>query len=579
MIITAVAFVAGFLLGEVWRMVGSGGSTDPRSRGIIGKVGTREIKTDEFRNAVAYITDKYRNDNNLRDLSANDYAAIEAQSWQFLLGEITWGQLLTDAGVGVTQDEILEIMKANPPAELRNNPELLDEEGNFDQQKYLEVMNNPQNQMFFQSYFQDLARMLPKEKLRIDMVNSYRPTSGEIAYRERAEGNQYRVTSLYFGPRALTEKVEPTDDEVQAYYDSHQDDFRKDAVRHLRYISFPRVITPDDSAEAKEMIDRAHVQLQGDESFNLTMLDFSDLRPETLSAYFARDRFDAATDSLVGTLKIGEPSGPYLTPYGWQIVVVDSSTADSAAIRRILVRITMSSETVADVRENVSGFLDFIDNADFDSLADTKGFKVLQARPMVGDEPQLAGFDLVNPQRLIDWALKAEAGDIMPDPARGRDGYYVFQLDKYEPSVLQEYEQVKKQVSWRVKQAQEKEIWLSLARGVREQTRSGTPLDSFAGEGSKYELLSESFGGITDCRRRKGPEFAGAVLALEPGQTSGVVETNWGAFIIRLDGRQSNGSFDPGEYAQERQQQVSQELMKELLETPEVEDYRDPFSY
>lgn len=579
MIITAVTFVAGFLLGEVWRMVGSRGHNDPRSRGVIGKVGTRAIKTDEFRNAVAYITDKYRNDNNLRDLSVDDYAAIEAQSWQFLLGEITWGQLLTNAGVVVTQDEIMEIMKANPPAELRNNPELLDEEGKFDQQKYLEVMNNPQNQMFFQNYFQDLARMLPKEKLRIDMVNSYRLTTGEIAYREREEGNRYRVTSLYFGPRALTGKIEPTDAEAQAYYDSHRDDFRKNAIRHLRYISFPRVISAGDSADAKQTIDRAHAQLQGGESFNLTMLDYSDLKPETLSAYFARDRLDASTDSLIDTLKPGEPSEPYLTPYGWQIVVLDSSTADSAAIRRILVRITMSGETVADAREAVSGFLDFAADADFDSLADAKGLKVLQARPLVGDEPQLAGFDLVNPQRVIDWALKAEAGDVMPSPARGRSGYYVFQLDKYEPAVLQEFEQVKRQVVWRVKQEQEKEIWLSLARGVLEQVRAGTPLDSFAGEGSKYELSTEEFSSITDCRRRKGPEFAGAVLALEPGQTSGVVETNWGAFIIRLDGRESNGIFNAGEYAQEHQQQVTQELMQKLLATPEVEDYRDPFSY
>jgi parvulin-like peptidyl-prolyl isomerase len=80
---------------------------------------------------------------------------------------------------------------------------------------------------------------------------------------------------------------------------------------------------------------------------------------------------------------------------------------------------------------------------------------------------------------------------------------------------------------------------------------------------------------MVDCRSRKGPEFAGAVAALNPGEMYGVVETDWGAFIIRCDERTSTGTLAASGYADQRRQQVGQDLMQEELKAPEIKDYRD----
>ncbi|MFO7638677.1 MAG: peptidylprolyl isomerase [bacterium] len=576
MIIVAVAFVAGFLLGELWSVLGSRGErSDPRSRGIVAQVGEHKVTDEELRGALAYNTGKYREENNLRDLSAQDYDAIENRAWQWLISELVWQRLLEGTGVSTSYDEIVEIMRANPPEELRGNPSLMDSAGNFNHQLYLQTMESEENRAYFSRYFQELAEMLPKEKLRIDMTNSFRVTSGALEHARRSEGERVAVTALYFGPQAIGDPVEPTDEEARKYFDANPDEFRSRPMRHLAYINFPLRHSATDSAEAESTITRARVQLEGGESFNLSILDFSDLVPETLSSYVPRERLDPMTDSVVGALKPGEYSPPFLAPYGWQIIALDSVTTDSVALRRILVRVKMGAETIGRVRDEVASFLDLVREAGFDSLAMNRGLRVSRLRPLIGDEPEVTGLDIYNPVAVVDWAVKAKPGEVMPEPGRGPTGYYVFQLAELQPAAVPEFEDIKRQAAWRVKQQRERQLWAEQARAALAEVRAGRRLEELGGAAG-VELVVEQYESITDSRRRRGPEFAGAVLALDPGQVSGVVETNWGAFIVRVDQREPVAGFDLERHAQERYQQFSQQVMRELLEPPPIKDYRSP---
>ena len=167
----------------------------------------------------------------------------------------------------------------------------------------------------------------------------------------------------------------------------------------------------------------------------------------------------------------------------------------------------------------------------------------------------------------------------MDSPVAGPRGYYVFQLTEVVPRGYQEFEQVKSAVGWKIRQAREKEAWMGAARSALEQLRTGVSLEDYAAAHPQVEIAIEEFNGVTDARRRKGAEFAGAIRALETGETTGAVESAWGAFIIRCDLREETGALKLEEFVQERQQEVAQNVLSELLREPEIEDYRDPFSY
>jgi parvulin-like peptidyl-prolyl isomerase len=579
MIIVAVAFVAGFLMGELWRMLGNRGSRRGRdTHGFVGQVGKHNITPEEYRSAVSYITDKYKSDNHLRDLSNEDYQSIEQQAWKFLVTELTWAKVLKAGNVQVTQDEVIEIIKSNPPEDMRNRPELMTD-GKFDQEKYLQVINAPENRAYFSKYFRDLLEMLPKEKFRIDVVNAYRVTNRETEDALAAANTKWKTTALYFGPQALKEKVEPTEAEARAWYDAHKEDYRTKEAWLLQYVFFPLSVTSDDSAGAKETIDRAYAQLLKGETFNLTMLDFSDIEGETLAAMIPRDKLDKLTDSVASRLKVGQYSAPFLAGYGWQVTLLDSIKKDSIAFRRILVRVKMGSEVLATVRDSVRSFIEKAAAGKFDSVAAQFGLAVQKARPIIGDQKDIPGMAIENPTELVSWAKKAKAGQVYDSPQRGAQGYYVFALAEVRPAGVQDFEKVKQAASWRVRQDKEKQVWLAMAQKALEAVKAGKSLEDYASENPGVELQPEEFTGLVDCRRRKGPEFAGALAALNPGEKHGVVETNWGAFIIRCDERMPVGALDAATYADQRRQQVGQDLMQELLKQPDVKDYRDALAY
>jgi parvulin-like peptidyl-prolyl isomerase len=579
MFIVAAAFIAGFLMSELWRTIGTRGSRQSRyARGYVGQIGDHNVTSEEYRAALNYMTDKYKSENRLRDLSNDDYQAVEQEAWKYLVNELTWAKVKKAAHVGITQDEIIEIIKSNPPEELRNRPELLTD-GKFDQQKYLQIMNAPENRAYFSKYAQQIVEMLPREKFRIDVINAYRPTNPEIEDALAAANTQWRTTALYFGARVMQQKYEPTEDETKAWFEAHKDSFRTKQTWQLNYVFFPLAITAQDSNDAREIIDRAYSQLVKGETFNLTALDYSDLEGETLPAMTPRTGLDKVTDSVLSRLKPGQYSPPYLAAYGWQIVQLDSAKKDSVAYRRILVRVKLGTEAAATVRDSVRSFIENAATERFDTLAARFNLTVQQLRPLVGDQKDLPGLDVENPGQLIEWAKKAKPGQVFDQPLRGTGGYYVFTLGEVKPAAYADYEKVKRAVVFRVRLEKEKAAWTQMAQQALAAVKAGKSFEQYAAENPGVELQTDSFAGLVDCRRKKGPEFAGALAALNPGEKTGVIETNWGAFIVRCDARTTVSTLEAAAYVDQRRSRVGQDLMGELLKQPEVKDFRDALAY
>ncbi|MEO0077774.1 MAG: peptidylprolyl isomerase [candidate division WOR-3 bacterium] len=579
MIVVAAAFVAGFLMSELWRMLGPGRHRRPQEMGLVGRVGKHAITYDEYRSAHAYITDKYRRENRIRDLSNEDYANIEQQTWRFLIGELTWAKVLKDANIRVTQEEVFEIMKANPPEQLRDDPNLMTD-GKFDHEKYMQAMNAPENRAVFTQYFRDLVEMLPKEKFRIDASIAYRVTDGEVEEALRETNFKLRATALLFGPQVVKTHFEPSEADVRAYYEKHKNDYRTRATRQPTYVVFPLTLTATDSQAAKELIDKAYDQLVRGDSFNATALDFSDLEPDTASVFFSRSRLDPKTDTVVRGLKPGSYSAPFLTNYGWQIVLLDSLRGDSVALRRILVRVKKGGEALAALRDSVRGFVERTKNEPFDSVAARYGLQVLRPRPMLDGKATFDELALESPSQLIEWAKRARPKEVMESPLRGMNGYYVFHMAEVKPAGFQEFDKVKPAVTWKLRQEKERVAWLAVAESAWSQVKSGKSLDQCAHDFPGVEMIAgELYESVRDARARRGAEFAGALSVLEPGEATGVVALNWGAYIIRCDERIEAPVLTADAYVQQRQQQVVQELLRELLKEPEIKDYRDGLAY
>jgi len=141
--------------------------------------------------------------------------------------------------------------------------------------------------------------------------------------------------------------------------------------------------------------------------------------------------------------------------------------------------------------------------------------------------------------------------------------------------------QVQQAAAWRLRQEQDKQAWTLQAAAAIEEIRAGKPLEQYAGEHPEVTLGVDTVDGAWDynVRGMRGIEFAGAALALEPGQATGPVETRAGTYIIRCDGAAENQALTPEDYGRQQQQQLTQRLLQTTWEGHEVRDYRSPRGY
>jgi peptidyl-prolyl cis-trans isomerase D len=573
MFIVAVSFVAGFLGSEIWQMLRyrTRSTQGYWEKGIYGKVGKKIITREEYQNTLDYLTYKYLKDKKIRELSEEDRENLNNQTWQYLVNEKVWGDVLKQEKIKVSEAEVYEIMKANPPPEMRDRPELMTD-GKFDQQKYLNILSNPQNQTYFMVYARDLVDMLPKEKLRIDLNAMYRVTDGEIQDALSRENTSIKVTYLYFTPRIMKEQYVPTEKELTEFYQKNKKDFEMPEAWRLRFVFFSRKITAEDSLDAQRQIEDAYASIKPEEDFSLLIRDFSDNPEETTATWFAKDSFDARTQSVIDSLKPGMLSKPFLSSEGWQILNLSEKKKDSIKLNRIVIKIKMTSSTTSALLDSMNKFLELARNENFDTLCQSFGLVPRQTRVMKGKPGNLAG--LIATSQLQDFAFRAKPQELS-EPLRGRGGYYILRLEGIDKAGYQPFDQAKRTIEFFVKREKDKDRIKAAADEAYQKIFAGKSFAEIVQADTTIEIHQDSFKSYKQALGARGAEFAGALYALKPKETSGVITTDFGSFILHCDDRKEVNNTTADDYRNQEQQTVANRLFSDILKTPEIFDYRN----
>ncbi|NPV14089.1 hypothetical protein HPY86_04050 [candidate division WOR-3 bacterium] len=590
MFIVAAAFIAGFLMSELWQLVRyreRGSRRQILSSGV-GQVDKQTIGFDDYRQVREFIAQKYRKDSLFRDLTNEDETRIEHLAWDYLIQEMTWNKILKESKLNITEGELEWIITHFPPQAIQNNPDLMTD-GKFDTTKYLQALQNPQNRPFFAQYAREIYEQLRPQKLQMYVAGALLVCDAEVEDALSRANTIVNVTALRFGPGALTEeekKFEPTEAQMRAYYRAHLKDYQpKEEVREARFVFFPFGVNAQDSIAARERIDEAYRRLQAADpttvrdSFEMVSYTFGDFEPETSAVALTPSQFFPATESVVRRLKPGQFSRPVVAENGWQIIFLDSIRNDTFWVRRIRTRIRPDETRELALLDQVKAFIDQAQADNFDSVAARQGLTIAPTPARVVGKKKLNwAVEIYNPGQLVEWAREAKEGDILDVPLRGPYGFYVFQLARIVPVKPAPFEQVKQAVRWKLRQEEQKKLRRKKAQDAVAEIKTGKTLEQYASEHPGVDLIQEEVKGIYDylARGRYGTEFVYAALALEPGQIAGPVETNWASFIIRCDSKQQTEPpvMTAEKYVEQKQQRLFQELWQKITEEPESRDLR-----
>jgi peptidyl-prolyl cis-trans isomerase D len=585
--IIAATFVAFIFLAWGMDVAGSRGGA-PRGGDTIGEVNGQPISAWQYDRAVQTIQENFRRNAQGRELTTNQVALARAQAWDQMVREAILAQEVEARGLTVSDDEVLRIFKENPPPELLQM--FADENGQPDMQAYYAALGNPDSGIDWAEVEAWVRRTIPRQKL-IQMITAGVSVS-ETEVRELYERQTQRFVAEYVGVelKSLLEDHEPSEQEIQAYYEAHPGDYWQAEQATVRAVAWELAPAPSDYDEVRQLALEIKNEIEsGERTFEDAAAVYSEDGTADAGGdlgTFDRNRMVEPFTEVAFSLPVGEISDPVETQFGYHLIeVLEQETDEEGEVarvhaRHILLRITPSEATRDAVFEHAEDFRARVTAENFLTLAeqDTTA-EVLDPRPFA------EGRDIPGLRQSAAggrFAFLAEPGEISPVLSTD-DHVYIVMAEGIEPAGPQPLEDVRGQVELAVKREKQTE----------EARRQLSPAVGRIQLGEAMDEVAEDLGlvhGVTDTVGADGnvPQvgfrtaFNLAALETPAGELVPEVATNQGVYALEVLWR---SEFDADQYAarrqmlrqrllQQRQAEVLEAWFQEKIAAAEVEDRR-----
>ncbi len=265
-----------FVAGMTAMMVGGGGrKPTPTEQGKVGEI---YIKPTSAWQKMKRWTRKEKIPLSYRDYSnlLEHYKKQGIPAWKCknlafstLVEEALVIQEMKKRGIELTDEEVVEIIKNNPPPELLQDTLLLTN-GEFDYNKYLAIISDPSNTKWLQSYELLIRSQMPREILYQTITSAARPTTIDLI--EAYAHSHLKLTLEY----ALIPNPEPRtpNPELLEYYNTHQDEFMLQEEPIINYVVFQVPISAEDEDYTKEIAQEIADFAQGGASLDSLAIEY-----------------------------------------------------------------------------------------------------------------------------------------------------------------------------------------------------------------------------------------------------------------------------------------------------------------
>ncbi|HJU87399.1 MAG TPA: peptidyl-prolyl cis-trans isomerase [Gemmatimonadota bacterium] len=562
MVIVAISFV-GLMVFE-WGMDLSGRSSQQGTGTSLGSVNGAEITVDEYQRQYQILYEQAQSEAP-EGLSRERLDQIEQQAWEDVVNLTLLRQAADERGIRVTDSELVEYIKYNPPPDLASMP-AFQTDGRFDLAKYQAALADPSLEQTWIEYERQLRSTLPIQKLQEQVIAGTFVTEAEARalYLERNE--RARISYLYVDPAVVARDagtaIQP--EEVRRYYDEHKENYRRGESARVRYVEFVPPITVADSAAARRAADSLSAAARATGAdFEALARRHSDDPVSSANGgdvgFMREEALDPAIRAVVAGMSVGEISDPVLTPFGWHVVKLEARSEGQVHLRQIVLAVEPSAESRNAVREAAQEFAREASAAP-DAFADAATRRGLRVEEPPVFEKGLVIPGLGSAPDLTDFIFANEAGAVSGALAR-EDAFYVVQVDQRYPEGYVAMELVADDI--RAELADRKR--LEAARGIATEIADAIRAEGLEGAAARYGLPVQDTDWFTRVNNipgiGSGTPVAGAAFGLAQGQAAGPIETSRGLYFIRLIDRQP-----ADEEAFQREKEVlRQELRREKM--------------
>lgn len=530
MMITATAFVG--LMVFQWGMdiTGQGGLTI----GEIGSVNGRPVMYDKYNNTYSSLLNQIQVSQE-DPITSQQIRDIEDAAWDEVVTQLLIEQELERRGILVTDEELLTAARFSPPPAYQNEPLFLTD-GFFDIQKYQAFLASPtiDDVTLFQleAYYRDV---IPRSKLMRQVSSDIYFTDAAVwdEYRNRNEMISVRYLALNPAQRVADSDVAVTAQEVEDYYDDHEEEFALPAQATVRAVIIDKAPTPEDTLAMGELAAELRQEI-------MDGADFEDVlgRPGVGTGsgdlgWFTRGLMPESFSDVAFAATVGEITEPVRTPFGYHLIEVQDQTEDSVQARHIVIPFVRTEEselalyTLADSLEALGESRTIADAALTLTLAVETAYLSTEFAFVAGAGQVGEG---------ADWAFEeALVGDVSP-VLETRQAFYMLELVALREAGAISLADATGSIEQTVRAAKKVEKAKDEGEEIVAQVRAGADLATIAEEKSLEVQVAGPYARVDFVPGMGRLNAAvGAGFGLNIGDVSGAVAANNNVFIIELN--------------------------------------------
>ncbi len=509
---------------------------------VIAYVGKDKVNYRDYALAIEGL--RTQTINSGEDLTDYVDERLREQAFNQLVNQKLLDEHYQDKNIEITNEELWQEIKNNPPAQIRNNEAFLTN-GRFDLQKYQQQLYNPgADWSMVENY---IRANLPQKEMQ-QMVNSMAYITSVDAKKWFDRNNkEIKINYLRLSPEQVDLEegaVDISEDNLQEYYDSHKDEFYREKLAVMNYVSLPVVTTKADSQEAYEMITTIKERIEEGANFEMMATEYSDDPGSAPNGgklgYVRKGQMVPEFEEVAFSLPDSQVSDPVRTEYGWHLIYITDRQEPETELQSPVVfanHILIKLEPTPSTRDSVRTLADELrERAKENSLpeeADSMGLDYNATAPFgPNDNIQGIGFH----SELNNFAFKADVGTVYRTLA-DRNNYYVYELKSRQDEGIPPFDEIKDEIKQKLITNAKSELLVKRATELMNKLKKGADFFDTARE---LELEADSTGYFTmnDFIPELGdaPYVIGTAFGLsEQNPVSSVVKNDEGdVFVIEL---------------------------------------------
>ena len=354
LVVIGVGMLA-FIGGDFMSSLGSGGGGSI----YVGEVLGEDVMRQAYEVKVEEGINNWQSQNPQSVLNQTTTAQIRSQIWDQYVRELIMENEFEKLGIDVSDDEFFELLQgANVHTEIAKVPAFQDPAtGQFDRTKvlgYLKQIDQDQTGdartrwIGFQKYLIGLIKT-SKYNALVNKAMYVTDEEARIDFNSNSQNVTFNYVAIPFTSIDDAD-VEPTESELNTYYNNHKDDYTQDASKDVDFVVYSVVPSVEDDATTKAEITDLVADFEIFEDYELMARRNSD-NTNSRFIFTTEDGLQDQNCKELFNAKEGSVYGPYQASQGvYRIAKLAAvqNRADSVEARHILIKPTqtMSMDSV-----------------------------------------------------------------------------------------------------------------------------------------------------------------------------------------------------------------------------------------